>query len=177
MVPRFSVMRSRAGRGSEGIGQGSGAVPRRAPGTRDAAEGDPAAVPVEFSAPSRRRLPGKHPTSGPNYRQELFCEIPNPHGTARDWEQIYLRRGLLFPALPFPPTAQSSLGKPQHGAGADGMWLLVAAWGSPHPQTLVWMHSPKEENFSSDPRTRPTKLDMHRCLFWFLIIIQIITQP
>lgn len=107
-----------------------------APGTGDAAEGDAAAVPVELSTPSRRLLPGKHPTSGPNYRQELFCEIPNPHGTARDWEQIYLRRGLLFPALPFPPTAQSSLGwagKAQHGAGADGMRLLMAAGCSPHP--------------------------------------------
>lgn len=105
-----------------------------ASGTGDVAEGDPAAALVELSTPSRRLLPGKHLTSGPNYRQELFCEIPNPHGTAQDWEQIYLRRGLLFPALPFPPAAHSSrgwAGKPQHGAGADGMQLLMAG-EAPH---------------------------------------------
>lgn len=136
--------------GSEGIGQGSGAVPLPAPGTGDAAGGDPAAVPVELSTPSRRLLPGKHPTSGPNYRQELFCEIPNPHGTARDWEQIYLRRGLLFPALPFPPAAHSGrgwAGKPQHGAGADGMRLLTI------PRPWCGCTAPRKNSVSCHPRT------------------------
>lgn len=34
------------------------------------------------------------------------------------------------------------------------MQLLMAAGGSPPPQTLVWMRSPKENNVSCQPRTR-----------------------
>lgn len=82
-----------------------------APGTGDAAEGDPAAVPVELSTPSRRLLPGKHPTSGPNYRQELFCEIPNPHGTAQIGNRFIFVAGCSSPLSPsLPPNRAASAG-------------------------------------------------------------------
>lgn len=131
MVPRFSVMRSRAGRGSEGIGQGSGAVPRRPPahGMR------PRGIRQQFLWSSARQAaggcPGNIPHRDPITGRNCFVKYQTLMARPEIGNRFICVAGCSSPLSPsLPPhraaSENPSMGLEQMGCGSS--WLR----GAPH---------------------------------------------
>lgn len=172
-------MLCQAGHGSEGIGQGSGAVPCRLPAQEMRLRGIRQQFPWSSARQAAGCCPGNIPHRDPITGRNCFVKYQTLMARPRLGTDLSSSR-VALPRSPLPShrTEQPRLGW-KSPAWSWSRWDEAphGCGGLPTSLNPGVDAQPQGEQRFLQPQNPPTKPDMHHCLFWFLIVIQIITQP